>query len=148
MRSESQYPQFRELAYRIRHYSFRSESGYCESRNSAIVVQLYARLYAPHVFLLVEVPVGSRRISLSHIVPFRTVQGLPYLIKSHVVFYLFRSLREQYRYFGVLGHLVVFHGERCSLYSRAYFEIVSYRSRLPVSGVFHHLVFARGNPYK
>ena len=68
----------------------------------------YARLVAPEVRILVEVPVASARMILADIIPLRTVKRLPYFIKSIIVLDVLVAFVKLHRHVCICN-LVIFY---------------------------------------
>ena len=77
-------------------------------------MNLHARLVAPEVRILVEIPVRTLRPRLSFIRPMLAVKRLPENEKRVVVLNVRIGFHQRYRHFG-LCHLIVFHNDRLLL---------------------------------
>ena len=68
----------------------------------------YARLVAPEVRILVEVPVASARMILADIIPLRTVKRLPYFIKSIIVLDVLVAFVKLHRYVSICNLVILY----------------------------------------
>ena len=105
-----QLDELRELADGCRHVPAEAELADRDLRHAAVGVHLHARLDAPQVGILVEIPVDAGGIVFTPVRPVLPVERLPDFVKRVVVADILVGLVERDADFG-LGGLVVLDGE-------------------------------------
>ena len=91
-----------------RHMSMESEFTEVDQCHSSVRMKRYARLVAPEVRILVEVPVASARMILADIIPLRTVKRLPYFIKSIIVLDVLVAFVKLHRYVSICNLVILY----------------------------------------
>ena len=110
VRAQIQLDELRELADGCRHVPAEAELADRDLRHAAVGVHLHARLDAPQVGILVEIPVDAGGIVFTPVRPVLPVERLPDFVKRVVVADILVGLVERDADFG-LGGLVVLDGE-------------------------------------
>ena len=134
MRTEVEHLQFGELADGVGQYALAAEAGEDDADDAPVIVERHAGLLAPHVELLVEIPVGTVERGVAVEAPIFAAKRFPDGLQSLIVLDILASLREDDGHFGAVVKLVVGHDKRFALHGLG-LEGLLYRSTLAVSGV-------------
>ena len=146
VRTEVEHLEFCQLSDGIRYDSLCTETGDDETDNTAVAVERYARLFAPHIEFLVEVPVSSLEGSIAIETPLLTLERFPDSLQSLIVLDILLGLGKEDRHLSFIIELIILYYEGLTL-DWLGFILGLHRTRLTISGVRSNLIGSGREPY-
>ena len=146
VRTEVEHLEFCQLSDGIRHNALGTEASDDETDDTAVAVERYARLVAPHIEFLVEVPVGTLEGSIAIEAPLLTLQRFPDGFQGLIVLDVLLGLGKQDRHLGTIIELIILYYEGLTL-DWLGFILGLHRTRLTISGVRSNLIGSGREPY-
>ena len=134
VRTEVEHLEFCQLSDGIRYDSLCTETGDDKTDDTAVAVERYARLFAPHIEFLVEVPVSSLEGSIAIEAPLLTLERFPDSLQSLIVLDILLCLGKEDRHLRFIIELIVLYNESLALY-RLSLILGLHRTCLAVSGI-------------
>ena len=146
VRTEVEHLEFCQLSDGIRYDSLCTETGDNETDDTAVAVERYARLFAPHIEFLVEVPVSSLEGSITIEAPLLTLERFPDSLQSLIVLDIFLGLGKEDRHLSFIIELIVLYDESLAL-NRLGLVLGLHRTSLTVGGIRGNLISTGRQPY-
>ena len=134
MRTEVEHLEFCQLSDGIRYDSLSTETGNDKTDDTAVAVERYAWLVAPHIEFLVEVPVSSLKGSITIETPLLTLERFPDSLQSLIVLDILLGLGKEDRHLRFIIELIVLYNESLTLY-RLGLILGLYRTSLAIGGI-------------
>ena len=146
VRTEVEHLEFCQLSDGIRYDSLCTETGDDKTDDTAVAVERYARLVAPHIEFLVEVPVSSLEGSIAIEAPLLTLERFPDSLQSLIVLDILLCLGKEDRHLRFIIELIVLYNESLALY-RLGLILGLQRTCLAVGGIRGNLISTGRQPY-
>ena len=146
VRTEVEHLEFSQLSDGIRQDTLGTETSDDETDDTAVAVERYTRLVAPHIEFLVEVPVSSLEGSIAIEAPLLTLERFPDSLQSLIVLDILLGLGKQDRHLSIVIELIVLYDESLTLY-RLGLVLGLHRTCLAVSGIRGNLISTGRQPY-